>query len=1085
MLTNEPYVHRQFRVIALTATPASDVEGVQNVIANLLISHLEMRTEDSEDVKIYTQDKHLETVVVPLGPELNNYRIKLIECLREPLERLHQIEAIHLSPKYLRNPEESLSKFTIVKAREQWINGKCSNLSSSDMGLIQRDFGLVICLLHALELLIQHGLRPVYHYLEGVFSGQRASAAVRSQLNQVSAARQLHFDLKRRFNFDQMDEDGLNRTEKILSTQTPFLAGHPKLEKLKSILLDHFKPQKIVKENQSNSTRAIVFSQFRDSVEEIMHMLKQQRPVIRPASLIGQGSKTSNNCGQIQNSGLNSPNMQIGRNRLGVTQRDQIRVMDAFKSGVFNTLVSTCVGEEGLDIGQVDLIVCFDAYKSPIRLVQRLGRTGRKRCGRIIMLLAEGREQRNHAVSVARSSSIQKALLQGGAYRRLAFYPHNPRMVPIGLNPKLKFIEITSCKNTIKRNLKPGFDEQHEAFEEKQDFISSKVKKNRKRCNDRQICLMYAESIGLNNYKIRLNPLDPQRLLTSSNFNIQGPRWPCLTESYNKFNLASNLLNIQAVNGSSFSTRHMVSMFRLIRLHQLNQTVLSFHALGLRSIDVDTEWTKLVGQCFQNEDMDQIKNTQMKIQDSLINIDKSIVDVSSAASIQPTSPNANQLKLIEGPVSKEVYFDPLLTQFINEPPINILDQPKANLTLDSLRNSWIKLLEQQLKRKSIGFNPNYSISNLECLDTSNIDLKLSIDDCLLEVFDEGYAIHNMIENNKNCYLYSNQHNTVEIDSYQPTKHNHVHKNITTNSKADAKNKPIDKNKVFQSSYLDLSDALALLNSSSVHLDTSTILPEDDQMQMNKLKNQDISVVFESNACHGHVLPLNLQISTDLFSFESKLSICDDLRDFVRPTQIEVPISEENIELESKTKSESNSFHSIDSQINWSPVNNYLVHDKDEFQADILIRPKSSPINTHKHERSVKFNNTKSPSLQISESSHNSLITKNKIEHLKLNSSYAARNFFITQAQCNDNQSITDDDKYDEYESSFIDDRTDEDATKSKLNTSDMMGIYLQTIKSPNVQYKNKPKHNCANGTSSPEFVDDIAFQVNLTKSTIK
>lgn len=67
--------------------------------------------------------------------------------------------------------------------------------------------------------------------------------------------------------------------------------------------------------------------------------------------------------------------------------------MKQFREGGYNTLVSTCVGEEGLDIGDVDLIICFDAHKSPIRLVQRMGRTGRKRKGRIIMLLTEGREE--------------------------------------------------------------------------------------------------------------------------------------------------------------------------------------------------------------------------------------------------------------------------------------------------------------------------------------------------------------------------------------------------------------------------------------------------------------------------------------------------------------------------------------------------------------------------------------------------------------------------------------------------------------------------------------------------------------------
>lgn len=68
--------------------------------------------------------------------------------------------------------------------------------------------------------------------------------------------------------------------------------------------------------------------------------------------------------------------------------------MKRFREGGYNTLVSTCVGEEGLDIGEVDLIVCFDAQKSPVRLVQRMGRTGRRRQGRIVLILAQGREER-------------------------------------------------------------------------------------------------------------------------------------------------------------------------------------------------------------------------------------------------------------------------------------------------------------------------------------------------------------------------------------------------------------------------------------------------------------------------------------------------------------------------------------------------------------------------------------------------------------------------------------------------------------------------------------------------------------------
>lgn len=73
-----------------------------------------------------------------------------------------------------------------------------------------------------------------------------------------------------------------------------------------------------------------------------------------------------------------------------------LQVVQRFRQGGYNTLVATCVGEEGLDIGEVDLIVCFDAHASPIRLVQRMGRTGRKRDGRIVILVTEGIEEQVH-----------------------------------------------------------------------------------------------------------------------------------------------------------------------------------------------------------------------------------------------------------------------------------------------------------------------------------------------------------------------------------------------------------------------------------------------------------------------------------------------------------------------------------------------------------------------------------------------------------------------------------------------------------------------------------------------------------------
>src|SRR5271157_413321 len=60
-----------------------------------------------------------------------------------------------------------------------------------------------------------------------------------------------------------------------------------------------------------------------------------------------------------------------------------IATLQEFKAGTYNVLVATSVGEDGLDIAEVDLVVFFEAVPSEIRAVQRRDRTGRRRDGRV------------------------------------------------------------------------------------------------------------------------------------------------------------------------------------------------------------------------------------------------------------------------------------------------------------------------------------------------------------------------------------------------------------------------------------------------------------------------------------------------------------------------------------------------------------------------------------------------------------------------------------------------------------------------------------------------------------------------------
>ncbi|MBW2995493.1 DEAD/DEAH box helicase, partial [Candidatus Woesearchaeota archaeon] len=80
---------------------------------------------------------------------------------------------------------------------------------------------------------------------------------------------------------------------------------------------------------------------------------------------------------------------QAKKKGAGMSQKKQIEILDGFRQGEFNVLISTSVGEEGLDIPQVDLVIFYEPVPSAIRKIQRRGRTGRLEKGRVVVLIAK------------------------------------------------------------------------------------------------------------------------------------------------------------------------------------------------------------------------------------------------------------------------------------------------------------------------------------------------------------------------------------------------------------------------------------------------------------------------------------------------------------------------------------------------------------------------------------------------------------------------------------------------------------------------------------------------------------------------
>ncbi|XP_038632249.1 Fanconi anemia group M protein isoform X2 [Scyliorhinus canicula] len=340
----------------------------------------------------------------------------------------------------LRKDVANLTKYQIVLSREQFRKNPPTTIMGAQRGMVEGDYALCISLYHGYELLLQMGMRSLYSYLEGIMDGSKGMTRARNELCRNSGFMEMYEQLKTMF----ANGSSLACSQKGSGNRKQFIYSHPKLQKLEEVVEGHFKtwaesgdPNTSDGKVGGANTRVMIFSSFRDSVQEIAEMLSKHGPLVRVMTFVGHSS---------------------GKNTKGFTQKEQLEVMKRFREGGYNTLVSTCVGEEGLDIGEVDLIICFDAQKSPIRLVQRMGRTGRKRQGRIVVLLAEGREERNYNQSQCSKRNIYKTIL-GNGNKSFRLYTNSPRMIPNGLIPVAHKMHITTGKyesSNVSSNSKQG-----------------------------------------------------------------------------------------------------------------------------------------------------------------------------------------------------------------------------------------------------------------------------------------------------------------------------------------------------------------------------------------------------------------------------------------------------------------------------------------------------------------------------------------------------------------------------------------------------------------------------------------------------
>ncbi|OYT57352.1 MAG: hypothetical protein B6U68_01970 [Candidatus Aenigmarchaeota archaeon ex4484_14] len=135
---------------------------------------------------------------------------------------------------------------------------------------------------------------------------------------------------------------------------------HPKIERLVEIVENEY---------SKADAKIIIFAQYRDTVEKIYTSVKKIAGC-KPVILIGQSGSA------------------------GLSQKEQVKKINEFDMGFYNCLICTSIGEEGLHMGTATTAIFYEPVPSAIRTVQRRGRVGREKVGRLyILITADTRDE--------------------------------------------------------------------------------------------------------------------------------------------------------------------------------------------------------------------------------------------------------------------------------------------------------------------------------------------------------------------------------------------------------------------------------------------------------------------------------------------------------------------------------------------------------------------------------------------------------------------------------------------------------------------------------------------------------------------
>ena len=356
-------------ILGLTASPGGSREKVGEIKRSLYIEKVEARTDDSEDVKGYVERTAIEPVRVKVPDEYYEVALRLRELFNERVKKLLQGGFIRDAKVSKKGLLEARATISARLATAQRTGGQKGYIYGAIINQAQ-----AVTILHALEVIETQGAPTLAMYLQRLRERPDKGKAVTSLLKDP--------------NWLRIEEEA-SRLQGV---------EHTKIGVMLAAVKEQFA--------RKRESRVIVFTQYRDTIEDIVSALG--RSGVQAQRFVGQSDKSGSR---------------------GMDQETQTRMLDKFRRGDFNVLVSSSIGEEGLHVPDVDLVVFYEAVPSEIRYIQRRGRTGRTMEGRVTILLAEGTVDESYYYSSLYKENRMRELVSGARERPARRKAKNPTLL--------------------------------------------------------------------------------------------------------------------------------------------------------------------------------------------------------------------------------------------------------------------------------------------------------------------------------------------------------------------------------------------------------------------------------------------------------------------------------------------------------------------------------------------------------------------------------------------------------------------------------------------------------------------------------